>query len=210
MRPDGPLLLYVHDPMCSWCWGYRPTWQRLKAQLPPGLARANLLGGLAPDSEVPMAEPMRQQLQGIWQRIQATLGTEFNFEFWQRCQPRRSTYPACRAVLAAAEQGAEEAMILALQRAYYLDAQNPSDQDTHKSLADTLGLDRARFDRALTAPGTEQALQAQVQLARQLPIQGFPSLVLWHQGWHPLPLDYRDPAPTLAAIQTLLATPANA
>ncbi|MCP4060185.1 MAG: DsbA family protein, partial [Pseudoalteromonas sp.] len=19
-------LIYVHDPMCSWCWGYKPTW----------------------------------------------------------------------------------------------------------------------------------------------------------------------------------------
>ncbi|MFT6977114.1 MAG: putative protein-disulfide isomerase, partial [Shewanella psychromarinicola] len=22
-------LYYVHDPMCSWCWGYRPTWDTL-------------------------------------------------------------------------------------------------------------------------------------------------------------------------------------
>ena len=22
-------LIYVHDPMCSWCWGFRPTFERL-------------------------------------------------------------------------------------------------------------------------------------------------------------------------------------
>ncbi|MDF4306582.1 DsbA family protein, partial [Vibrio parahaemolyticus] len=23
-------LYYVHDPMCSWCWGYKPTIEKLK------------------------------------------------------------------------------------------------------------------------------------------------------------------------------------
>ncbi|MBE8572891.1 DsbA family protein, partial [Vibrio sp. OPT46] len=27
-------LYYVHDPMCSWCWGYKPTLDKLKQQLP--------------------------------------------------------------------------------------------------------------------------------------------------------------------------------
>ena len=61
------------------------------------------LGGLAPDSDVPMADEMQTMLQQIWSRIHQQLGTEFNFEFWKNCQPKRSTYPACRAILVARE-----------------------------------------------------------------------------------------------------------
>ena len=43
------VLYYVHDPMCSWCWGFRPTWLALQDQLPEGVRVQRLLGGLAPD-----------------------------------------------------------------------------------------------------------------------------------------------------------------
>jgi protein-disulfide isomerase-like protein with CxxC motif len=61
-------------------------------------------------------------------------GTEFNFDFWTKCQPRRDTYKACRAVIAASQQNAEEAMIEAIQKAYYLRAMNPSEHDSRRTL----------------------------------------------------------------------------
>ena len=47
-------LIYVHDPMCSWCWGFAETWQTLTEQLPADMPVVRLLGGLAPDSDEPM------------------------------------------------------------------------------------------------------------------------------------------------------------
>ena len=91
-------LIYVHDPMCSWCWGYAPTWQKLEAALVNKLPIEYRVGGLAADTDLPMSQDMQLQLQAIWQKISSQLGTEFNFDFWRDCQPRRSTYPSCRAL----------------------------------------------------------------------------------------------------------------
>ena len=44
-------LVYVHDPMCSWCWGYAPSWHKLKAALESKLVVEYKVGGLAPDSQ---------------------------------------------------------------------------------------------------------------------------------------------------------------
>ena len=44
-------LYYAHDPMCSWCWAFRPTWKRIVKALPENLAVRRILGGLAPDSD---------------------------------------------------------------------------------------------------------------------------------------------------------------
>ncbi|MCJ8272080.1 MAG: DsbA family protein, partial [Psychrosphaera sp.] len=96
---EKPILYYVYDPMCSWCWGYRPAWQALKEQLEPVVDIQYRVGGLAPDSDLPMPADMQTFLQGVWHKINAQLGTQFNHDFWTHCQPRRSTYPACRAVL---------------------------------------------------------------------------------------------------------------
>ena len=195
------ILYYVHDPMCSWCWAYRPTLESLRSQLPPGVQWRNLLGGLAPDSDEPMPEATRQMVMGHWQHIQDTLGTGFNFEFWSRCKPRRSTYMACRAVLAAAAQDAEEDMILSIQKAYYLRAMNPSDEEVLEQLAVENGLDVEQFGIDLRSPATEAKLQLQISRARSWPVSGFPSLVLnTGQGMRALPLDYRSAHTTLEAI----------
>ncbi|MBT8071851.1 MAG: DsbA family protein, partial [Gammaproteobacteria bacterium] len=134
--PASPsVLYYVHDPMCSWCWAYRPVLQRLREHLPVEIRWQNVLGGLAPDSDQPMPGATRQMVQGHWRQIQSSVGTRFNFDFWSRCQPRRDTYKACRAVIAASFQAAEERMIQAIQEAYYLRAMNPSEPATLAELA---------------------------------------------------------------------------
>ena len=30
---DAAVLYYVHDPMCSWCWGFVPVQQQLQAEI---------------------------------------------------------------------------------------------------------------------------------------------------------------------------------
>ncbi|MCH8056958.1 MAG: DsbA family protein [Proteobacteria bacterium] len=188
-----PILYYVHDPMCSWCWGYRPTWDALQQALPEDIQQVNVVGGLAPDSDEAM--PMEQQklIAGHWQRIAEELGTKFNFDFWTNCAPRRSTYPACRAVLAAAAQGAEEAMINAIQHAYYLRAMNPSDASTLIALAKDIGLDTQRFTDDLASAGIQRELERHFALRRSIDVYSFPSLVLQiGQESYPVPLDYQD------------------
>ncbi len=194
-------LYYIHDPMCSWCWGYRPVHDELRARLPAGVRWKNLLGGLAPDNDAPMPDQTQWMVMNHWHKIQKQLGTDFNFAFWTRCKPRRSTYPACRAVIAAAGQDAEEAMIDAIQRAYYLRAMNPSNNSTLIDLAGELNLDRARFASDLSAPETHRTLLAEIGRARAMGVTSFPSLVLQSdQGETRIPVDYHSAEPTLAAI----------
>ncbi|MCO7205011.1 DsbA family protein [Pseudoalteromonas sp. B5MOD-1] len=186
-------LIYVYDPMCSWCWGYRETWLKLQAALGDKLAIEYKVGGLAPDSDEPMPKDMQQFLQQTWQRIEQQLGTPFNHEFWHTAQPRRSTYPACRAVLLARQHNKEQEMLHAIQKAYYLDAQNPSDISTLTSLAEQIGLEKNVFIKEIESEKINSLLMAEINQARSLPIQGFPSLVLENKGkYAAIPVNYLD------------------
>ena len=176
------ILYYFHDPMCSWCWGYQPTWKLLKQNLPAGVRAVNVLGGLAPDTDQPMPMEMQHAIQGYWRNIQSKLGTEFNYEFWQTNQPRRATYKACRAVIAASNQEREDEMIEAIQHGYYLRAMNPSETDILVQFADELSLDTAIFAEDLESSETHQKLSEQMVFTRQAPISGFPSLALHHEN----------------------------
>jgi putative protein-disulfide isomerase len=200
-------LYYFHDPMCSWCWGYRPVWQQLKSALPIQMNVQNKLAGLAPDTEEVMPLQLQARIQNYWQEIESLLGTDFNFDFWRNNQPRRATYKACRAVLAATNQGHEEAMIEAIQQAYYLRALNPSDSDVLVQLANELGLNVSQFTEDLEAELTHQQLDHQVAFTRAAPIAGFPALLLQvRDELHTIAVDYKDYRPTLAEITALLNT----
>lgn len=191
---DASQLIYVHDPMCSWCWGFRPVLETLVSRLEPEIPVSRLLGGLAPDSDQDMPQDMQQYLQQTWRQIQQRIpGTAFNFDFWQRCKPRRSTWPACRAVIAARQldPSAEDSMIRAIQYAYYVEARNPSDTQTLIALADKLGLDVAQFASLIDATSTQATLQSEMAAARRMGADSFPSLRFLHKGRHwPITVDY--------------------
>lgn len=208
MMTASARLIYVYDPMCSWCWGYKPTLLGLKTQLIelfPTLAIDYKVGGLAPDSDMPMPAEMQQFLAQTWHKIAQQLGTEFNHAFWQECQPRRSTYPACRACIVAREFALESEMMLAIQQAYYLQAKNPSDLDTLIEAAESVGIDKTVFVERLSSAEIAQAFMKELDFVHQLPIRGFPSLVLQVNGQNiGLPLDYHDPQTTIDAITKAL------
>lgn len=210
MAVSSSLLYYIHDPMCSWCWAYRPTLLLLRDNLPAEISWQNVLGGLAPDTDQAMPENLRKRVQGHWRQIQASIGTDFNFEFWTKCQPRRDTYKACRAVIAAAQQDAEERMIVAIQQAYYLRAMNPSNPETLADLAAELALDRRLFLQDLGSVQTESEFRRQLMLRSNLNVSSFPSLVLEHDSvYTAIPHDYHDYRTSLSDIQKLLEQPAT-
>ena len=201
------VLYYVHDPMCSWCWGFVPVLKDFLNRLPEEIRVQRLLGGLAQDSEAPMPAAMQQTIETTWHRIQQTIpGTVFNHDFWTQCAPRRSTWPACRAVIAARIQGDrfDERMTRAIQLAYYTQARNPSDEDTLVELAGELGLDVLTFTADLHGEQVERQLQAEIALARRLLASSFPSLVLKTGAteWH-IPVDYNESMPMLELVGAL-------
>jgi putative protein-disulfide isomerase len=164
---------------------------------------------LAPDTDEPMPEAMRNKIQQIWRTIESEVpGVRFNFDFWKKCKPRRSTYPACRAVIAASRQNPalEAEMIRSIQTAYYREARNPSDPPVLVDLAGSLGLDRQQFAEDLESIETASELNRQIAFARGLGVLGFPSLVLEHHAreYKRLEVTYRDAESMLEQIAEII------
>ena len=202
-------LYYVHDPMCSWCWAFVPTWKKIQDALKDELEIRYLLGGLAPDSAQLMPPEMQNAISGYWKTIEQRVpGTKFNHDFWTKCKPRRSTYPSCRAVIAARKQKPEleKMMIRAIEEAYYLEARNPSDDSVLTEIAVTLGLDADQFTKDLNSAETQQEFDAEMDFGARMGAQGFPSLILrTPEGYRYIPLDYHQPEVVLDQLKPLLA-----
>ena len=201
------VLFYVADPMCSWCWGFRPVLDRVRKALPREVPLRFVMGGLAKDSQEQMPDHVRAYIQNAWREVSAKTGAAFNWDFWTRCRPRRSTYPACRGVLSAAAQ-AEEAgprYFEAVQKAYYLQARNPSEVGTLVELAEESGLDVSRFEAALRSREIDQRLHEDFSLRSRLGIREFPSLVLEQiEARTPMAVGYEDAEVVLGRLASAL------
>lgn len=203
-------LYYIHDPMCSWCWGFKPVWTKLQNDLPSKIQVNYLLGGLAKDSNKPMPQPLQSTIQQTWHTIQHEIpGINFNFDFWTNNIPRRSTYPACRAVIAAKKQNSELEfkIIEKIQRAYYLEAKNPSDHNVLINCGKELDLNIKTFTHDISSTETQNELKNEICLSRELGAQGFPSLILNHnnQNYY-IEIHYTDAASMLNNINEIMTS----
>ena len=75
------ILYHVHDPMCSWCWGFRRAWDQLREALPDSIKVVNVVGRLAPDTDEPMPLEQQKTIAGYWSDVAEQTGAQFNFDF---------------------------------------------------------------------------------------------------------------------------------
>lgn len=205
---NDSVLYYIHDPMCSWCWGFKPILKALTNSLVNTVEIKYLLGGLAADSDIKMPEDMQMQIKSNWNKIQKTIpGIEFNYDFWNNCTPRRSTYPACRAILATKKQQPEKElkMLEAIQQAYYLHAENPSDYAVLCKLANKLNLNSGQFELDIHSDKINNELLQQIKLSRDIGANSFPSLYIKKENiFYPIVLDYNNVDIILEHIQSII------
>lgn len=186
-------LYYVHDPMCSWCYAFKPSLEKLKKHLNSNVKIVNVVGGLAAHSDEIMSKKMQEKIENIWYEIEEVTGTKFNHDFWKKCLPRRSTYLACEATMLARYENKEDEMIEAIQEAYYQKALNPSDASTLINLAKQIGMNEKKFEEDLKSQKIEDDLQNELNFRRSLYVKTFPSLILkYKKELYPVNIKYDD------------------
>ncbi len=186
-------LYHVHDPMCSWCYAFKPTLDELRKHLADNIKLVHVVGGLAKHSDEVMPKDMQEKIEDIWYEIEDVVGTKFNHDFWKDCLPRRSTYLACKATILARAEDKEDEMIEAIQEAYYQKALNPSDASTLIELAKNIGMDEKKFEEDLKSEKIEVDLQNELNFRRSLNVRSFPSLILkYKKELYPINIKYND------------------
>ncbi|OCQ23839.1 hypothetical protein A7985_07835 [Pseudoalteromonas luteoviolacea] len=169
--------LYVMDPMCGWCYGFQPELEQFLRKYPSAHVDW-IMGGLAPDTNQPMPEELRQTISAYWHQIESKTQVSFNHDYWQLNTPYRATYLACRAVIAAQRISKSNAqkMVKAIQSAYYQHAKNPSLKETLIECANSIEISGDDFVKTLNAQETEALFQQHLGIAQQLRVSGFPAL----------------------------------
>ena len=84
-------------------------------------------------------------------------------------------------------------MIYGIQKSYYLEAQNPSNDDVLINIAESLGLDTEKFEIDLKSSQVNEILLDEIKLTRSMDMNSMPSLALQINGTlKVIDIDYLD------------------
>jgi putative protein-disulfide isomerase len=173
-----PRLLYVGDPMCSWCWGFAPVLDRVQADY--RLAIEVIVGGLSPGPAArPLDDRLRAMLEHHWSQVHEASGQPFDRAILDREDFVYDTEPAAAAVVAMRELSAPHALpyLVRLQRAFYAEARDITRLEPLVELAREFPVDAAAFVDRLVAPDTRTAAWSDFRRAHDMGISGFPALI---------------------------------
>jgi putative protein-disulfide isomerase len=184
-------LIFVGDPMCSWCYGFSKEMTSIVENV-PGLDVEVIVGGLAAGSTQVLDDAGKQFRLGHWARVEEASGAEFNREaFMARKNFVYDTEPVCRAVVAAriVEPRADLLKVFkAFQRAFYVDGLDTTDGHVLSEVG-AQALAAQGFDGSAQAyfevwssDAAIEAAQADFSMTKRLGVSGFPSLFVEHEG----------------------------
>ena len=205
-------LIYVGDPLCSWCYGFGPQLEAL-LQSRPELQLAIVLGGLRAYETDPMPAARKAEIGSYWSRVHDVTGASFtmlgNHAAMDRDDFVYDTEPPCRAVVTARTLDTTRALPLyhAIQSAFYREGRDVTSSTVLADIAADVGFERAAFAAALDSDAMRAATRQDFEKAAGWGIRGFPALVIEHDGTLALLASGFTPADELRA--RLDSVPAN-
>lgn len=155
---------YHTDPACSASWAAEPRLRRLLVEFGAELEITYVLGGLAREFEDPNGLVMK------WLNHAAEAGMPVDPRLWDGDAPR-SSYPACIACKAAAEQGAEagERYLRALREGFMCHRRKLDGPEALVEEARRVGLDIQRFRVDLESNAILEQFGADLEATRTIP-----------------------------------------
>lgn len=182
-------LIYILDPMCSWCWGFNPVLQQvLKQAQAAGIKVTVRVGGLRTGEQALLDQSKRDYILQHWRSVAEATGQPFAFEQAMPSGFLYNTEPACRALVVARQL--DETLLFSfldsLQQAFYQDAQDITQPSVLRELAVQTGYDSDAFCDVFDAADTQEATQAEFAWVSNLAVRGFPTLLAQHQQQYAL------------------------
>ncbi len=183
MAQSKTTLIYVGDPMCSWCYGFAPELTDLMNELEDKVEFELVLGGLRPYNTETMTD-LKDFLTHHWEDVNKASGQEFSYEILNKADITYDTEPPSRATVVVRNMNPdlEIAFFKKIQTAFYKENKNMHLPESYKSTCEELGIDFDEFKSKFESERMKLAVKDDFLKAGEMGVRGFPSLVLQKDG----------------------------
>lgn len=183
LSQEKPTLIYVGDPMCSWCYGIANELESLYIELGDKFDYELVLGGLRPYNTETMSD-LGDFLKHHWEDVEKASGQPFKYDILANKEFVYDTEPPSRAVSIVRAYSPKKALpfFKAIQKAFYLDNLNTHDVNTYLSLLKEMDIEIEKFEEKFNSQESKNIIKKDFQRAGSLGVSSFPSLILQVNG----------------------------
>jgi len=170
-------LIFVIDPMCSWCWGFHPVIEKIRKEYAHLYTCSVLVGGLRTSGQMIWNEQSRAYLKQNWDAVQKETGQVFNAKLLNLTHFDYDTYPACKAIVTVRALSGESIAfeyLTVIQSAFYNHGIDISSIDV---LSSYVSKDKEAFLSFYKSERAEILMQHDFSKARSMGVNDFPSTV---------------------------------
>jgi len=171
-------LIYIGDPMCSWCYGFAPEIEKIEQHFDE-LNFEIVLGGLRPYGKKTMGE-MSEFLKKHWKEIEEETFQPFQYDILKLTDYVYDTEPASRAVETARQMNPAVTLdfFKAVQTAFYHQNKSTHDVNTYLEIAKSFDLDTVEFEKLYYSKAIIDLTRANFERSAEMGVRGFPTLAL--------------------------------
>lgn len=187
-------IIYIGDPMCSWCYGFTDVIQSIRRNWMDRVKVSLVMGGFRPDGTHVVTEEYRDFLRGHWTEVSNRTGQPFDLSILNNTGWIYNTEKPCRAVVTMRNlmPEVEWEYFSAVQKGFYHENRDPNNPASFADVAAAFGIDEQCFLHAYEAPGTIEETQRGFAWARSIGVNSFPTVVLRDErGLAALTVGYR-------------------
>ena len=178
-------IIFVVDPMCSWCWGFSPVIEALRKS--DTTTFSLILGGLRAKGEMTWDEHSKRYLQGHWEQVATSTGQPFSNALFEKEHFDYDTHPACKAVLSVRECfGMKKAFeyLHTIQEAFYTKGKDITQPEVLMKVLDYIDVDIKKFDTFYKSERAQTLMEHDFAKARSMGANAFPSVVIIDEEGH--------------------------
>lgn len=181
-----PRLYYIFDPLCGWCFGMSPSITALHHEWKDLVEFEVISGGMVLSDRVGPVRNFAHIIQGSRARLEETTGVRFGEAFWTKLEQGDMVMSSLKPSIALAVSrdlapGRSVEFAAALQKAIYVDGLEPDETEAYRPMATSFGLDAEEFIKRMGFPHYEMVANKDFAQSAKWGIQGFPSVVVFHQ-----------------------------
>ncbi len=174
-----PKIVFVTDPMCSWCWGMASEIERARIDGADEFEFELLLGGINVQSTLPVTDFARSRLALVWRSVREVTDAQFGAGLPSGAFVYNSTR-ACVAMEAVRSlRGAPPFdYLLRLQRQFFVEGVDVTNVAVLRDEAAALGIEPDAFDAAMQSRWVRTRARDGFALAKSYGTAALPSVLL--------------------------------
>lgn len=175
-------IIYVADPMCSWCYGMHSEFKKLKEYFKvtqPHIQITVTVGGLRPGGGAEWDSNFVLALREHWKQVEKKSGKSFSYQLFEKKSFNYDTEPACRAVVAARQLHPEKELDFFedIQTKFFLESEDPTQSTFYESICNKNNIDYTEFLELFFNTKIKDLTHREFIMNREWGVTAYPTII---------------------------------